>query len=299
MGCGPKHTYPAARVTQSIEEILKKENKIDASARIVGATIGVVTYTRLTKDGQIPREVHEMMGKVLQTVQRVGLSTDLPVRFAMVSIRDRKSPNELVLVRSMEDIRRVNAEAIGWEESLNRTLFNPSTYTPGEESFVVEDIREEDFLARQMAQRIRHYFTKDDPVQEGQDPAAAAQPLVLADGAYNPSDRHFRLAVLVLKPGDPRESMTQMLKIAAQVLSGYKYRNYDFVEIQDYMNRQKLLVPREALVKFSQKKLTADEVLRRYLVESQSIQEAFKLFGFNIPPQDSDTPAEASFPRQA
>ena len=290
MGCGPKHTYPAARVTQSIEEILKKENKIDASARIVGATIGVVTYTRLTKDGQIPREVHEMMGKVLQTVQRVGLSTDLPVRFAMVSIRDRKSPNELVLVRSMEDIRRVNAEAIGWEESLNRTLFNPSTYTPGEESFVVEDIREEDFLARQMAQRIRHYFTRDEKTD---------QPLVLADGVYNPADRHFRLAVLVLKPGDPRESMTQMLKIAAQVLSGYKYRNYDFVEIQDYMNRQKLLVPREALVKFSQKKLTADEVLRRYLVESQSIQEAFKLFGFNIPPQDSDTPAEASFPRQA
>ena len=39
----------------------------------------------------LQKEVHEDMGKVLQVVSRVALSTDLPLDFCSIVIRDKKS----------------------------------------------------------------------------------------------------------------------------------------------------------------------------------------------------------------
>lgn len=284
-GCGPKYTYPAATVPGSIERIALDEYKLEVESRVVGATVAAVLYLdRLVDEtGQIPKEVHEQMGQLMQVVTRVALSTDLPIEYCSVLIRDSKTFNELNIVRSLDDIKRANADALGVEESINRTLFGQGRYHPGPEGtrppLVIEEIRKEKFLTDQIAQRIRFSLAKD-----GKEEVAQGG-FTLVDGSFDESTgaRVFRFSVLTLKSDDPRQTILEIFKVANQVLWGYRYGDFDRIEIQDYLNRQKLIVDRQALLDYQQKKIVDREILERFLTESQSIQEAFKLFGFSMP----------------
>src|SRR3989338_10099380 len=89
--CGPRYTFPSSTVPKAIEDICKKEYKIDVTARVVGKTVWALVYIDSVVDakGQVPKEVNEVMGKVMLVVSRVALSTDLPVDFCTVLVRDK------------------------------------------------------------------------------------------------------------------------------------------------------------------------------------------------------------------
>ena len=281
-GCGPKFTYPADTVPKAIEDICRKENHIEVSARVVGKTAGaLITIDDLVDNkGQIPKEVHEKMGQIMQALTRVALSTDRSIDFCEVVIRDRAHMNELVVTRSLDDTKRANSDAIGIEESINRTLFGQGKYQAspeGEKNFVLKEVKLESFLAEQIAQRIRFSFSKDAKEE-------ASQAFVLVDGLYDASSdaRRFRFALLSLKSANPRETMINVLKTVSDVLGGYHFTDFNEIEILDYLNRQKLVINEKTLADYQSKKITAQEILNRYLTESQTVQEAFKLFGFNL-----------------
>lgn len=285
--CGPKYTYPSNTVVDSIENISQKEYKIDVIARVVGKTVGAVFYMEDLVDpkGQVPKEVHEKMGKVMQAVTRVALSSDLPVDFVTVLLRGKKDGNELVITRSLDDTKRANADAIGVEESINRTIFGQNRY-PIEtlpEAFVLKEVKIEQFLADQVAQRIRFNFAK-----EAKDESAQ---FALVDGQFDATrGRIFRFSVIGMKAEQPTETVLGILKTVSDVLGGYKFTGFDSVEIQDYLNRQKLIVPANVIDAYHRKKITDAEILATYLSQSQSIQEAFKLFGFNLPQDQKEDP---------
>jgi len=287
VGCGPKYTYPANIVPQSVERICHDENKLDVTARVVGRTLGALIYVDdiLDDKGQIPKDIHEKMGQIMQALSRVSLSTDMPLDFCVVVIRDRKHQNELIVTRSVDDTKRANSDMLGVEEAINRTLFGQGKYQPadmGEKSFVLKEVTLEDFLAEQIGQRIRFGYAK--PAAD-EDPAAQ-QPFVLVDGVFNRGDdgaeKKFRFSILSLKAEEPQDTVLTALRTASDVLKGYRFSNYNSIEILDYLNRQKLELPREAMEAFMDKKLTEQAILNKYLSESQTIQEAFKLFGFNL-----------------
>jgi hypothetical protein len=67
--------------------------------------------------------------------------------------------------------------------------------------------------------------------------------------------------------------------------------------VLDYLNRQKLEFPREVMEAYQAKKISEQAVIDKYLAESQTIQEAFKLFGFNLtdaPDNEAASPAVAA-----
>ncbi len=282
-GCGPKYTYPADSVPSSIESICKKEYKLDVTARVVGLTVGAVLYLDelLDAKGQVPKEVHEQMGKVMQVVTRVSLSTDLRVEFCTVILRDRKNLNELTITRSLDDTKRANADAIGIEESINRTLFSQGKYAPepgGEKDFTLKEVRKEIFLTEQIVQRVRFSFSKD-----AKDEASA---FALVDGAFDEADgrRVFRFSVIGLKSSeDPHSTVLNVFKVVNDVLGGYRFEGFDAVEIQDYLNRLKLVLNKQTFADYQTKMIDEGQIIERFLSESQSIQEAFKLFGFALP----------------
>ena len=291
-GCGPKYTYPANTAPKSIEDICSKENHLEVFARIAGQTAGALIYIDDLVDdkGQIPKEVHEKMGQIMQAVTRVALSTDRVLDFCEVVIRDRAHMNELVVTRSVDDTKRANSDAIGVEESINRTLFSQGKYQlspEGEKNFVLKEVKLENFLAEQIAQRIRFSFSKD-----AKEEAAGA--FMLVDGLFDVSSeaRRFRFALLSLKTMESRETMINALKTVRDVLGGYHFTNFSEIEILDYLNRQKLVIDQKTLADYQAKKITEQEILDRYLTESQSIQEAFKLFGFNLADSSSSADAE-------
>lgn len=281
-GCGPKYTYPASTVPQSIERICQEEHKLAVQAQVAGKTVGAVLYLdQLVDDkGQVPREVHEQMGKVMQAVTRVALSTDLELDFCTVYVRGRANGNELVITRSLDDTKRANADMIGIEESINRTLFGQGRYLMGpDDGFALREVKMENFLADQIVQRIRFNFSKD-----AKDEFVNA--FALVDGVFDEQNgrRSFRFSVIGLKSSeDPHATILNVFNVVNQVLGGYKYAAFDAIEIQDYLNRLKLVIDRQTMLDYQQKKIGQTEILERFLTESQSIQEAFKLFGFTLP----------------
>ena len=291
-GCGPKYTYPANSVPKSIEDIDRKEYKIDSVARVVGKTVGAVVYLDSIVDakGQVPKEVHETMSKVMQTVTRVALSTNRPLDFCTVVIRDRLHGNELTITRSLDDTKRANAEVIGIEESINRTVFGQGKYTPEvetQDSFVLKEVKLENFLTEQIVQRIRFSYSKENSQEEN------PKSTILVDGTFdNETDkRSFRFSMISIKSEDPKKVILGVFKMINEVLKGYSFTAFDAVEVQDYLNRKKLVVDRQTLLDYQQKKVTEDQIMAKCLLESQSIQEAFKLFGFNLPQDSADKDA--------
>lgn len=291
-GCGPKYTYPAATVPESVEKICRKEYQINAQARVVGKTLGALVYVDaiLDKTGQMPKDVNEKMGKTMQVLTRVALSTDLPLDFCTVVIRDSVHHNELLVIRSVDDTKRANADAIGIEESINRTLFGQDRYRPGLDAFVLKEVKLETFLADQIVQRIRYNFMKEGTKEskskrDNEKLETEERTMILADGMFERADgkRTYRFSVLSLRSDDPKKMILGIFKIINDVFAGYHFVDFDQIEIQDYLNRQKLVIDRQTFVDYQNKKLTDEEILDRYLIESQSIQEAFKLFGFSLP----------------
>lgn len=249
-------------------------------------------------NGQIPKEIHEKMGNAMQAVTRVALSTDLPLDFCTVIVRDKERGHELAITRSLDDTKRANADALGMEESMNRTVFSQGKVPPGLDTFVLKEVTLDNFLAEQIVQRIRFNFSKGpQDTEEKLETEASAQPVVLVDGNFNQAHglRTFRFSILSLKSTDPKDTMREVFKTVNDVLQGYQYTDFDGIEIQDYLNRQKLVINKGILLAYQKKEITDSQILEKYLVESSSVQEAFKLFGFAAP-QDSTTPSASPTP---
>ncbi len=306
-GCVSNYTYPADKVPESIERLCRDEYKLNVTARVVGKTVGALLYVDelIDAQGQIPKNIHESMGRVLQVVARVALSTDRPLDFCSIVIRDKKSTNELTITRSLDDTRRGNAEALGVEESINRTLFGQGRYIKdavGNSPFILKEVRLENFLADQIVQRIRYNFSremagsgkkgaKDKDKEEEEDSSA----FILVDGVFEDvkGRKDYRFSILSMKSEDPKQSMLNVFKTVNEVLAGYQFTGFDQIEIQDYINRQKLVLDRETLLSYQKKKIKDADIIDRFLQESKSVQEAFKLFGFSGPAADStQTPGE-------
>ena len=250
---------------------------------MTGKTVGALMYANslLDKDGQISKNLNEKMGKLMQVITRVALSTDLPLDYCVVVVRDRVNPHQLMITRSLDDAKRAYADVIGVEESINRTLFGQDKYDainePGS-TFAVKDVRHENFLTDQIVQRVRFNYSK-----EAKDELDRA--MLMMDGAFDTGDgrRSFRFSLIALRSENPHEMILSIFNTVNKVLEGYKYTDFDTIEIHDYLNRQKLVVDKATLIDYQKKKITEAQILDRFLVESQSIQEAFKLFGFNVP----------------
>lgn len=224
------------------------------------------------------------MGKIMQEVSRVALSTDLPVDFCVVVIRDVPHGSAFTITRSVDDTRRAEADAIGVEESINRTVFGQEKVAPNTDRthFVLKEVKLPDFLTDQIVQRIRFNFSKDST----KDGAAGQNAFALVDGAFDRSKgrRALRFSVIGLKASeDPHSTILGVFKVVNDVLAGYHFTDFDVIEIQDYLNRLKLVIDKKTLLDYQQKKINTQQILAQFLTESQSIQEAFKLFGFNIP----------------
>jgi hypothetical protein len=289
-GCGPEYTYPAAKVSESVEKICADEYKIKVEARVVGKTLGALFFmdNALDNKGQLSKEVHEQMGKVMQALTRVSLSTDLPLDYCTVILRDRVYANELIITRSVDDTKRANAEMIGVEESINRTVFGQRhvEVNAKNEPFVLKEILPPDFLADQVVQRVRYASAKD-----SKDETQTA--FLLMDGSYEAAEKTFRFSYVSLKPADPKQTLLDVFHQTNLVLAAYHFTALKQIEILDYMHRQKLVMDAQALAQYQDKKITDNDVFAKYVTQSATVQEAFKLFGFSSPASGPDDAAAA------
>lgn len=284
-GCSMKVSFPSDQIAPSIQNICKEVYQMDSVAAVNGKSIGVLYYTDTILDEtgrQIAKEAHEKIGNLTQAVTRVGLSTDREVDFVVVAIRGRNEQMELRIIRSMDDIRRAQAEALSIPESMNRTLFAQSRYAPAKEDetagFELPDLRMDEFIVLQILQRIRFGPFSEEKADNEKEPDPAQMPTEYFDGKAHEvaGQKVLEFTLLTIKEEKSDENLRGLLRAIRGVLAGYEYKDFDRIVIRDLLRGKKMVFGRSTFELFNRGKLSEDDLLSRNYVEDAATSRIFK-----------------------
>jgi hypothetical protein len=162
--CEPiKPTYTKENFVSSIQKICKEEFAIDnVKAWLAGETAWIYTPQDklIDKDSKLDEEIIKKINKVVLSVSRVLLSMKPRPQFYVIVASDIKDAGaDLIYLGNVEDILRFQFEHISRSEFGKRNIydaiFNPSALSDLEGKHINPyDIKLEDFLSLQIAQRI-------------------------------------------------------------------------------------------------------------------------------------------------
>lgn len=129
-----KATYPAGKIEASILNLCKYEYKLDnVKVKVIGSTLGVYIPVEGLVDPEM--KLDEKAGKKIEdvalSIHRVTTSTDMPLKFYVLTARDTKTMGaEFILTGFVYDVIRVRLFDISRGEYFQRILrdfrFNPA-----------------------------------------------------------------------------------------------------------------------------------------------------------------------------
>ena len=276
-GCGP--TYPKATLTESLTHLCKKEYNIDVSVQVVGKTLGVYVPLEKLFDStlRLSPEVGNQLDGVILATSRVVLSTDDPPDFYVVVAEDKRIPGvELRLVRYTQDIRRLNYGDLSRSEYTKRMVFEfglgLGIFSGEEHAFHLEEVKLEQFLATQMAQRIKARLDEQTELQKDIEVRSVRGEFVPSypTGNEGPAGR-FVITLEAQELGmslwetqektDEKKVLTSALVVILEVLKGYRFTAFDSVELKTPFLNHTLILSREILELYRQKKVDLSELL--------------------------------------
>lgn len=251
-GCAP--SYPALQVPTALQDICHKELGLNVQVRVVDKTLTVYAPSlhdllTFTAESEEPR-LGESVNGLIQSIHRVALSTDLPIDFYTVVMRDAIWPIEFKLVRSLEDVRRADAYAIPWMELNARSLQDFRQITPETptDAALEQPVLLRQFALDQIRQRLGQQWAN----------AGLLTPEVLRQASLTPPVtvrwEEGALLVTVHVPFRPAEAATpqrvvaeaqlrEALKIIAHVVQAYQLADIREVIVRYEPTGQSLHLP--------------------------------------------------------
>jgi len=129
-----KPTYPTGKIEESVLKLCKDEYKLDnVKVKIAGSTMGVYIPIEglVDPDLKLNQKAGEKIEDVALSIHRVTTSTDMPLKFYILTARDTKIPGaEFILTGFIYDVVRVRLFDISRGEYFQRILrdfrFNPA-----------------------------------------------------------------------------------------------------------------------------------------------------------------------------
>ncbi|OIO34736.1 MAG: hypothetical protein AUJ70_00415 [Candidatus Omnitrophica bacterium CG1_02_40_15] len=129
-----KPSYPTGKIEESVLKLCKNEYKLDnVKIKILGSTLGVYIPVEGLIDPDL--KLNEKAGKKIEdvalSIHRVVTSTDMPLKFYILTARDTKTTGaEFILTGFVYDVIRVRLFDISRGEYFQRILrdfrFNPA-----------------------------------------------------------------------------------------------------------------------------------------------------------------------------
>ncbi|MCX5692680.1 MAG: hypothetical protein NTX47_03235 [Candidatus Omnitrophica bacterium] len=129
-----KPTYPTGKIEESVLKLCKDEYKLDnVKVKIVGSTLGVYIPLEGLVDPEmkLDQKAGEKIQDVALSIHRVTTSTDMSLKFYILTARDTKTTGaEFILTGFVYDVVRVRLFDISRGEYFQRILrdfrFNPA-----------------------------------------------------------------------------------------------------------------------------------------------------------------------------
>lgn len=173
-----KPTYKKETLKESVQELAKKEYKIDVDVAHVGTTLGArFRVPELLNEMYSGNDdIYKKMNGLFTILARVGLSSDVSPEFIVLDIIDEENPKfQLMFTRHMLDVRKSMAEALSTSQSQDRLIQEfvvggkrvpidpeeldlvrimmmaadiPTEVSPVTPPFLLREVRENEFLSR-------------------------------------------------------------------------------------------------------------------------------------------------------
>ena len=255
--CSP--TYRRDQLVEAIQRICASDYHLSVSARQTGQTVAVhlrhdgILQQRGNQIGLSP-SANEVLANLIEGIHRVILSTDATINFYIVLVSDATVPGAyLTLIRYVEDVRRANANMLPPTELFSRTVLDlkfVGVPTIGLDQLALNDIQLEQFLSWQLARRIQARLAEG--LQRRGLPSADVGQCA---GEFRDGEFAFTLNV-ASKPGLPlddaliQQIFQEATSVIAQVLSGYRFKNFDAIRLVHVPTGRTLMLPKTRLELF-------------------------------------------------
>jgi len=258
LGCS-RPTYRGEQITQTIERLCADEYQLDVTVKRTGETVAVYLHHPgiLQQTGQhigLAPSANEVLGNLIEVIHRVVFSADAPTNFYILLVSDPTAPGAyLTLVRYLDDVRRVQANIIPPTEFFSRMILDLK-YLPAPpelmKQLVLNDLTLEQFLSHQLAQRIHARLVERLSAQD-----ASTVEVRKCVGEFR--DGEFAFTLNVEPQGDApfdQELVQQLfedaVEVIAQVLSGYRFDQFQTIRLIHPATGRSLLLPKTQLELF-------------------------------------------------
>jgi hypothetical protein len=131
-------------------------------------------------------------------------------------------------------------------------------------SFYIKAINKPEFLASQMANRIKINFRQEKDLEE-------VYQFRSAEGSYvEEKDKKYFLVKFKIfdeatgdeEPGLREKKIQEIMRVASEVMDGYKFRDFDYLEIEDQLENVKLWADMADVYDFNRRHLSVRDVVR-------------------------------------
>ena len=225
-------------------------------------------YVVIAHDVRIP-EIQIIIIKSVDDVKRFMLNDISRGEFSKRMLIDKRINPQAKKEHAVKEVFEKMGLDKKWQDSVMNDFFRAQPAALGDigywnDRFYIKDISLPEFLAEQIASRVRMDFFED---------KALADTIVIkaSKGSYlSEGNKHYFQIEILSEPKSFSQLGTdemissvfkKSLEVAAYVLHGYQFQNYDYIEIVDETSGKSLKVTKDAAEKFRTKKLTFDNIL--------------------------------------
>ncbi|MCM8792273.1 MAG: hypothetical protein NC826_03895 [Candidatus Omnitrophica bacterium] len=244
-------TYKKKEIAKKIEEICQREYNLKVITKSSHNTLWIYTpLPRLLhnnfgidKEKFLDEEVTNQLRRIIITIGRVFLSADTPPEFYGIIASDINIGIDYILIGNTLDIKKSYAGFLPWPEANRRYLvkmeINPEAISDETGDHINPyDIKLEDFLTQQIAQRITMRFQDEELKRYFQADKVS--------GNFDNETFIFEYKIKKLKDSKFKIE-DEIIKIISYVLNSYEFEKYLNVEIKDVYSNNKIILSKAKL----------------------------------------------------
>jgi len=225
-------------------------------------------YCVIAHDVKIP-EIQIVIIKSVDDVKRFMLNDISRGEYSKRMLVDIRINPQAQKEKAIKEVFQKMSLDRKWQEDVMNDFFRSEPTVLGDIGywngrFYVKDVGLPEFLAEQTANRVRMAFKEDKKLDD-------FFSVKFSKGYYNAKSekKYFRFEVLAepkwLKEAEKEELTNKVfeetIKVAALVLHGYRFEDFDHIEILNQYDGSVLKVSKNSLEEFRKKKMTFEDIL--------------------------------------